>query len=270
MLKDPMHGNEHGNMMYIMKYTVRTIRDLEAALGLPAGFLVDRLRRRLLTICDNSKRQHTTLLTLGNQKLLQALKIIEDELRTKKKTRSQPVVDASDVTKAMLLMTYVLDGLAYPELNEFNSRQRRPSDKIADPFRPIIGAYNSFLHGYFMYRSRHLNVREIKRLEDKGAEILDTLQRVFPFFHKLKNGTQRSVWCTEKPHSIKHWGDTYATAGRAKNASTMVTETRMKSAVKIPAKKTNNHSDSFGKSILRNNMMMEAAMELSLHADRSG
>ena len=66
------------------------------------------------------------------------------------------------------------------------------------------------------------------------------------------------------------WGDTYATAGRAKNASTMVTETRMKSAVKVPAKKTNNHSDSFGKSILRNNMMMEAAMELSLHADRSG
>ena len=89
---------------------------------------------------------------------------------------------------------------------------------------------------------------------------------------RLKDGTERSVWCTEKAHSMKHWGDTYATAGRAKNASTMVTETRMKSrsAVKVPAKKTNNHSESFGKSMLRNNMMMEAAMELSLHADRSG
>jgi len=44
----------------------------------------------------------------------------------------------------------------------------------------------------------------------------------------------------------------------------------MKSAVKVPAKKTNNHSESFGKSILKNNMEMEAAMELALHADRSG
>ena len=44
----------------------------------------------------------------------------------------------------------------------------------------------------------------------------------------------------------------------------------MKSAVKVPAKKTNNHGESFGKSILENNMEMEAAMELALHADRSG
>ena len=58
--------------------------------------------------------------------------------------------------------------------------------------------------------------------------------------------------------------------GRAKNASTQVTETRMKSAVKVPAKKTNNLRESFGKSILKNNMEMEAAMELALHADRSG
>jgi hypothetical protein len=211
-----------------------------------------------------------TLLTLGNQKIMEALNLIEHELRTKKKKRSQPIVDASDVTKTMLLMTYVLDGLAYPELSEFNSRQARPRDRVTDPIRPIIGAYNKFLHGYFMYRSRHLNVREIKRLEEKGAEILDTLQRVFPFFHKLKSGAERSVWCTEKAHSIKHWGDTYATAGRAKNASTQVTETRMKSAVKVPAKKTNYHGESFGKSILKNNMEMEAAMELALHADRSG
>jgi hypothetical protein len=53
--------------------------------------------------------------------------------------------------------------------------------------------------------------------------------------------------------------------------STSVTETLMKSAVKIQARKTNNQA-SFCCSILRNNMKMEAAMEpeLVLHLDETG
>ena len=43
----------------------------------------------------------------------------------------------------------------------------------------------------------------------------------------------------------------------------------MKSAVKTPACKTNNQA-SFGGSILKNNMEVEAAMELQRHLDETG
>ena len=46
-------------------------------------------------------------------------------------------------------------------------------------------------------------------------------------------------------------------------------ETRMKSAVKTKARKTNNQA-SFGQSLLKNNMEVEAAMELSRHLDETG
>ena len=66
---------------------------------------------------------------------------------------------------------------------------------------------------------------------------------VFPFYVTLKDGTRRSLFCTEKPHSITHWADTYYyTIGRCRTASTQVTETRMKSAVKTKAKNTNNQA----------------------------
>ena len=51
--------------------------------------------------------------------------------------------------------------------------------------------------------------------------------------------------------------------------STCVTESRMKTAVKTPARKTNNQA-SFGGSILKNNMEVEAAMELQRHLDETG
>ena len=43
----------------------------------------------------------------------------------------------------------------------------------------------------------------------------------------------------------------------------------MKSAVKTKARKTNNQA-SFGQSLLKNNMEVEAAMELSRHLDETG
>ena len=43
----------------------------------------------------------------------------------------------------------------------------------------------------------------------------------------------------------------------------------MKTAVKVPSKKTNNQA-SFGGSILKNNMEVEAAMELQRHLNESG
>jgi len=68
-----------------------------------------------------------------------------------------------------------------------------------------------------------------------------------------------------------HRGDNrdYYTVGRCRNATTQVTETRMKSAVKTKAKNTNNQA-SFGMSLLKHNQNVEAAMELSRHLDEKG
>jgi hypothetical protein len=43
----------------------------------------------------------------------------------------------------------------------------------------------------------------------------------------------------------------------------------MKKSVKTPARKTNNQA-SFGGSLLRNNMDVEAAMEMKLHLNETG
>ena len=140
---------------------------------------------------------------------------------------------------------------------------------MKDPFRPIIGGINEYLHAYHMYRAEALTVPEITTLDTKSRQALHTLQTVFPFYVTLKNGTRRSLFCTEKPHSMTHWADNYYTVGRCRTASTQVTETRMKSAVKTKAKNTNNQA-SFGMSLLRHNQNVEASMELSRHLDEKG
>jgi len=120
-----------------------------------------------------------------------------------------------------------------------------------------------------MYRAEALTVPEIKALDNKSRQALHTLQTVFPFHVTLRNGTKRSLFCTEKAHSMTHWADNYYTVGRCRTGSTQVTETRMKSAVKTKAKNTNNQA-SFGMSLLKHNQNVEAAMELSRHLDETG
>ena len=142
-------------------------------------------------------------------------------------------------------------------------------NRISDPFRPIIGALNSYLHAYHMYRAEALREPEIQRLDTMSRNALENLQRVFPYGVRYANGTFRSWFCTEKPHSMTHWADNYAAVGRIRIISTSVTESRMKTAVKTPPRKTNNQA-SFGGSLLKNNMEVEAAMELQQHLDETG
>jgi hypothetical protein len=120
-----------------------------------------------------------------------------------------------------------------------------------------------------MYRAEALRVPEIKRLDTVSRNALEHLQRVFPYGVRSKHGTFRSWFCTEKPHSMTHWADNYATVRRIRIISTSVTETRMKTAVKTPLRKTNSQA-SFGGSLLKNNMEVEAAMELQRHLDETG
>jgi hypothetical protein len=88
-----------------------------------------------------------------------------------------------------------------------------------------------------------------------------------------KNGTVTfcSWFGTEslKPHSMTHWADNYTTVGRIWVISTSVTESRMKTTVKTPSRKTNSQA-LFGRSLLKNNMEVEAAMEMQQHLDETG
>ena len=80
---------------------------------------------------------------------------------------------------------------------------------------------------------------------------------------------QRSVWCTEKVHSIKHCGENYREAGQCKNYTIQTLETRHKSALKTVAHKTNTQA-SVGGSVLQANLQLEASGELTRQIDRKG
>jgi hypothetical protein len=264
-----MHGNEHGNSVLCLKCTVRAVRDYEVALHLPSETLVKRMKDRLLGLCGSSAVQYVTLLTLGNQKILEGWDVINQELKTKKKEKSQPIVDANDVAKLMLALPFVLEGLGQPELEAYNRKQKRPQDKVREPFKLIIPALNKYLHAYHMYRAEALRVTEIAQLNTLSRNALETLQTVFPYGHRSANGKFRSWFCTEKAHSMTHWAENYSNIGRSRMQSTSVTENKMKDAIKKPSKKTNNHA-SFGGSLLKNNMDVEAAMEMQRHLDETG
>ena len=132
-------------------------------------------------------------------------------------------------------------------------------------------AINTYLHAYHMYRAAALNKPEVKRLDTKSRDALHTLQKEFPYGVRRADGTLRLYWCTEKPHSMVHWASNYRTVGRCRTISANVTESRMKTAVKTKARKTNNQA-SLGGSILKANMEVdsEAAVELAHDRDLAG
>jgi len=168
----------------------------------------------------------------------------------------------------------VLDGLAEEELTKFNAGKRR-QDQVADPCRPIIGAFNNYLQWYSMYRSRTLQDTQVQDMDEKGEALLETLQRVFPHFviTTRKDGTvvRRSKWCTEKTHSIKHGGSNYRSAGRCRNYTVQALETQHKFAVKAVAPNTNNQA-AVGESILLSNIRRESSesQALASQIDRTG
>ncbi len=123
----------------------------------------------------------------------------------------------------------------------------------------MIVAINMYLQAYHMFREAALNKPEVKRLDNKSSDALDTLQKEFPYGVRRADldDTLRLYWCTEKPHSMVHWASTYRTVGKC-TISTNITESQMKTAVKTKAGKTNNQA-SFGGSILMKKVCMMPA-----------
>ena len=142
------------------------------------------------------------LLTLGSQRILDEFEGLNKEIRTTKKRGGKPIVDASDVAKLLLALPFVLDGLGQQELEAYNSRQVRASDRLSDPFRPIIGALNEYLHAYHVYWAEALSVTEIVKLDTKSRQALDTLQLVFPYSVCHAGGRQSALRVVQRRRTL--------------------------------------------------------------------
>ena len=129
---EPLDG--HQNVMFYRRDLLPLIRRLLsrpnfANTGVRPETLVKRMKNRLHGLCDSPFVQHITLLTLGNQKILEGWDVLNKELKSKKKERSQPIVNANDVGKLLLALIFVLDRLGQPELEAHNRQQARRRDR---------------------------------------------------------------------------------------------------------------------------------------------
>jgi hypothetical protein len=197
--KDPMHAYNHGVAINICKATVKTIHQLEIDLGLAQNSLVVKLTMRLHNLCKNLTSKHTTLMGFTNQSIVSLFETFSTLNRDKKGQKQSPVVDANDVQKLMQLLPNVLDGLADEAIAEHLARA---GARVADPFPDVIMAINDWLHWYHLARTPEPDDDAVARLTDMGKTLLVTLVRVFPFQVRYGKNTVRSMWCTEKVHSI--------------------------------------------------------------------
>ena len=129
----------------------------------------------------------------------------------KKGQKQSPVVDAGDVQKLMQVLPYVLDGLADEAIVE---HQARGHARVADPLPDVIMTINDWLHWYHLARTPEPDDDDISRLTDMGKSLLATLEKGFPFEVRYGKHTVRSMWCTEKVHSILHVPKTLQRMGR--------------------------------------------------------
>ena len=245
-MKDSMHGQEHGICMKMLDGTVIAVCQLQRTLRMQHNSLIKRLFKRLHQFCIAPQTQWVTMLRMGNQKLLVALKKswanYKQRLKGKSSSEhSQPICDANDVIKAMLAMPFVLDGLADKELQAFNSMEPNRRRRVKDPFPQMIMTYNEYLHWYMLYRARFLTEAEVKHMDEKGRAVLRSLVRSFPHGVTLKTGVFgqfRSAFCTAKPHSIVYAGSNYRSMGRCKNYNSVAPKRDTKIPRRMPTRPT--------------------------------
>ena len=146
-----MHACDHGVAMHINNAIVKTIHKLEFDLGVPRNSIMQKLTARLHNLCSSLYSKHTTLMGFSHQSIVSLFETLTTP--NKKGKKQSPIVDASDVQKLMLVLPYVLDGLADPEISEYNAHAA-PGNRISDPFPAIIMAVNEWLHWYVLVYAR--------------------------------------------------------------------------------------------------------------------
>ncbi len=143
--KDPVHAYDHGVAMHIDKAIVKTIHKLEIDLGVARNSIVQKLTALLHNLSSSLYSKHTTLMEFAHQSIVSLFETLTT--LNKKGKKQSPIVDASDVQKLMLVLPYVLDGLADPEISQYNANAA-PGDHIRDRFPDVIMAVNEWLHWY--------------------------------------------------------------------------------------------------------------------------
>ena len=104
-----------------------------------------------------------------------------------------------------------------------------------------------------------------------GNELIATLQRVFPYRVKVapRSDKTRSVWSTEKVHSIIHGARNIEQMGRSRNISCQPTECKLKD-VKGKGHLTNKNPATYGFSIMNAEAREASGQQMAQDADELG
>ena len=140
-----MHAYDHGVAMHIIHALVKTIHKLEIDLGLPKNTIMHKLTARLHNLSSSLDSKHTTLMGFTHQSIVSVFETLTTP--NKKGKKQSPIVDAGDVQKLMLVLPYVLDGLANDFIMQHNTRTVQ-ANRVADPLPEAIRAINEWLHWY--------------------------------------------------------------------------------------------------------------------------
>ena len=147
-----MHAYDHGVAMHIINALVKTIHKFEMDVGLQRNTVLHKLSARLHNLCSSLDSKHTTLMGFTNQSIVTVFETLTTP--NKKGKKQFPIVDAGDVQKLMLVLPYVLDGLADEFIGQHNARQAQ-ANHVVDPFPEAIIAVNEWLHWYNTNRYLH-------------------------------------------------------------------------------------------------------------------
>ena len=226
------------------------------------------LTARMHNLCSTLDVKHTTLMSFVNQSIVECLETYTTP--NKKGEKQSPIVDASDVQRLMLALPFMLDDLVREELVVFN-RGKPAAQKLADPMPEAIEAVNEWLHWYHMYRADELDEDSNAQMDTKGRNLIETLQRVFPYTVKVapRSDKTRSVWSTEKVHSILHGSRRIEDMGRSRNISCQPTECKLKD-VKAKGHMTNRNPATYGYSIMQAEAREASAQQMAQDADENG
>ena len=261
-----MHAYDHGVAMTILTAIIKSLHLFEALIGLAKNTLIHKLTARFQNLCNTLTVKHATLMSFVNQSIVECL----ETFTTPKKNgqKQTPIVDASDVQRLMLALPYMLDGLVSEELEAFN--QGKPqAQRVADPMPPMIMAVNEWLHWYHQYRAEESDDGTLPNLDRKGRDLLVTLETVFPHKIRLSQTITRSMFCTEKVHSVTHGSHTIKHMGRSRNVSCQVTECKLKD-VKAKGHMTNRDPATYGFSIMQAEARESSARMMAQDADELG
>jgi hypothetical protein len=111
--------------------------------GLQRNTVLHMLSARLHNLSSSLDSKHTTLMGFTNQSIVTVFETLTTP--NKKGKKQSPIVDAGDVQKLMLVLPYVLDGLADEFIGQHNARQAQ-ANRVVDPFPDAIMAVNEWLH----------------------------------------------------------------------------------------------------------------------------